>query len=89
MAATFERITNRLLADYCEHNGYPSVGENLAAGQTQEEATAYLLDQPPWYDDGEGRWLADYVRALHGQKPHWTLAENGAWLHAVPEREEG
>ena len=66
MAATLERITDAELAELCDRNGWPSVGERLASGETQAEATAYLVGEAPIYDDGEARWLQDYLESLHG-----------------------
>ena len=63
-----ERISDDELAELCDSNGRPSVRENLAQGQTQEQATAYFVGEPALYDDGEGRWLHDYInRVLHKQ----------------------
>jgi hypothetical protein len=61
-----EHISDAELADYCEKDGWPFVGEQLAAGMTQQEATAYLIGEAPMFSDGEARWLQDYLEFLHG-----------------------
>jgi len=65
---SLERISDAELTVLCDSNGCPSVGDRLAQGQSQEQATAYLVRQPALYDDSEGRWLHDYInRVLHKQ----------------------
>lgn len=69
------RIPDSELAELCDENGFPSVADRLASGETQEEATAYMLGVPigepdddcgPYfYDDAAGRWLAAYIAWLH------------------------
>lgn len=60
------RIDDRELADICDRNGFPSVGDRLAIGQTQEQATAYMVSSASsFYNDGEGQWLKAYVSKLH------------------------
>jgi hypothetical protein len=63
-----ERISDAELGKMCEDNGWPSVAENLGYGQTQEQATAYLVGEGPIYEDGVGEWLVAYVEWLHGEE---------------------
>lgn len=63
-----KRIPDDELADLCERNGWPSVGQYLADGWSQEGATAYVVGVPPRYSDGEARWLQDYLELLHGPR---------------------
>ena len=66
-----ERISDTELAELCDRNGFPSVGDELAAGKTQEAATDYMVGRSfdeeygyP-YEDAEGHWLREYVEWLH------------------------
>ena len=63
-----KRISDDELAFICETEGWPSVGEHLAVGWSQEEATAYLVGQAPRFGDGQARWLQDYLEMLHGPR---------------------
>lgn len=70
---TFTRISDDELARICDEEGFPSVGDELAQGKTQEEATEYMVGVPVggsdddtcYYDDVGGRWLKEYVEQLH------------------------
>lgn len=63
---TLVRFSDDDLAYMCDEEGWPSVGENLAAGMTQEEATKYLIGQAPFYSDRQARYTQDYLAMLHG-----------------------
>lgn len=64
MSAT-EEITDNELMSMLEDNGFPSAAEAIASGKDRKEATAYIVGRKPIYDDGEGRWLHDYIERLH------------------------
>lgn len=59
-----ERIADAELCEILERNGYPSAAERIASGEDQASATAYIRGQTPYYNDGEGQWLQDYIEGL-------------------------
>lgn len=62
-----ESIGAEEFAAILERNGYHTASADVLAGHDWREATAYvfrgLADMR--YDDGEARWLRDFVRSLH------------------------
>lgn len=58
-------ISDDELRDVLERNGYVTAASRIAAGEGRKEATAYMLEDPPAYNDGEARWLHSYIQWLH------------------------
>jgi hypothetical protein len=62
-----ETITRQELADMLERAGYHTASGDVLDGRDIREATEYVSGIR--YDDGEARWLSDYLDTLHGRDP--------------------
>lgn len=60
------------LAAILENEGYHSAAADILAGVDVDIATSYIVatdNYKPRYDDGESRWLYDFLTQLHGIVP--------------------
>ena len=67
------RIPDQEFCELLERNGYPAAAERIAAGETQEAATSYIVGRKALYNDGEGQWLQNYINALAQVTPKLSL----------------
>lgn len=62
---TFDNPSREELAELLERNGFPGAASDIANGADIKTATSYIARRQPRYDDGECRWLHEYIDDLH------------------------